>query len=348
MAPNVRGRLADRDLDLDDIRDELQHTLGAPNQPLIKLRRVSTRSLVNLALLAFAAYALIGIFGDMNLAAFIDALGEANWWWLGLALILAQTPRIPAAISTMGAIERPLPFGPLFALQFAICYVNLAIPSSAARVAVNVRFFQRFGVKPTAAMSAGVIDSVSGFIVQIVLFVLLFFNSNLDLSLSTNTGDMSGLATLALITVIVIILAVAITLLVPSLRRRVLTVLHEARDSLNVLRSSRKLLQLFGGNLASQVLFAVACSTCVRAFGESVPLSEVLLISIVVSLFAGLLPIPGGIGVSEAGFTLGLTAAGVPVETAFAIALAYRMVSFYLPPIWGWFCYRWLEKQRYL
>ena len=348
MAPNVRGRLADRDLDLDDIRDRVQHTLGVPDQPLIKLRRVSTRSLINLALLAFAAYAMIGIFSDMDLDSFVDALGDASWWWLGLALILAQAPRIPAAVSTMGAIETPLPFGPLFALQFAICYVNLAVPSTAARVAVNVRFFQRFGVKPTMAMSAGVIDSVSGFIVQIVLFVLLFFSSTLDLSLSTDTSDLSGVATLALITVFVIIVAVAITLLVPALRRRVVTLLREARESLNVLRSSRKLLQLFGGNLASQVLFAVACSTCVRAFGESVPLSEVLLISIVVSLFAGLLPIPGGIGVSEAGFTLGLTAAGVPAETAFAIALAYRMVSFYLPPIWGWFCYRWLEKQRYL
>ena len=348
MAPHVRRRLADADLDLDDIRDELQKTLGTPEQPLIRLRRVSTRSLVNLALLAFAAYALISIFADMDLDLFIDALGNASWWWLALALLLAQLPRVPAAISTMGAVENPLPFGPLFALQFAICYVNLAIPSTAARVAVNVRFLQRFGVKPATAMSAGVIDSVSGFILQIVLFLLLFFNSDLDLGLTLDTGELSGVATLALITVIVFLIAGLVIVSVPSLRRKVLGLLREARDSLNVLRSPRKLALLFGGNLAAQVLFAVACSACVRAFGESVPLGEVLLISIVVSLFAGLLPIPGGIGVSEAGFTLGLTAAGVPAETAFAISLAYRFVSFYLPPIWGWFCYRWLVRQRYL
>ena len=78
------------------------------------------------------------------------------------------------------------------------------------------------------------------------------------------------------------------------------------------------------------------------------PLTELLLINTVVSLFAGLLPVPGGIGVSEAGLTLGLTAAGMPSETAFAIALAYRFASFYLPPIWGWFCYRWLVDKRYL
>jgi uncharacterized membrane protein YbhN (UPF0104 family) len=289
----------------------------------------------------------MSIFSDLDLDAFLDALAGANWWWLGLALLLAQTPRVPSAISTMGAIENPLPFGPLFALQFAICYINLAIPSTAARVAVNVRFLQRFGVKPAIAMSAGVIDSVSGFILQIVLFLLLFFNSDLRLGLSLDTGELSGVATLALITVIVVVLAAVVVVTVPSLRRRLLNLLRDARDSLQVLRSPRKLLLLFGGNLAAQVLFAVACSACVHAFGESVLLTEVLLIS-PHRLGGAVWPIPGGIGVSEAGFTLGLTAAGVPAETAFAIALAYRFVSFYLPPIWGYFCYRWLIKQRYL
>ena len=77
----------------------------------------------------------------------MEELRDASWWWLALALVLAQIPRIPAAVSTMGSISRPLPLGPLTALQFAICYVNLAIPSTAARVAINVRFFQRFGVR---------------------------------------------------------------------------------------------------------------------------------------------------------------------------------------------------------
>ena len=75
-----------------------------------------------------------------------------------------------------------------------------------------------------------------------------------------------------------------------------------------MLRSPTKVLQLFGGNLLTQVLFGVALAACVEAFGASVPLTELVLINTVVSLFAGLLPIPGGIGVSEAGLTLGLTA----------------------------------------
>ena len=137
---------------------------------------------------SIAAYALITVFGNLDIEEVVDDLRDASWWWLAFAVILAQIPRAPSAVSTKGSIDTPLPFGPLFALQFAICYINLAIPSTAARVAVNVRFFQRFGVKPTEAMAAGVIDSVSGFIVQIVLFLLLFTTSDLDFGMSLDTS----------------------------------------------------------------------------------------------------------------------------------------------------------------
>jgi uncharacterized membrane protein YbhN (UPF0104 family) len=46
--------------------------------------------------------------------------------------------------------------------------------------------------------------------------------------------------------------------------------------------------------------------------------------------------------------SLGLTRAGVPSETAFAIALTYRFAIFYLPPIWGLRSYRWMISRRYV
>jgi glycosyltransferase 2 family protein len=60
------------------------------------------------------------------------------------------------------------------------------------------------------------------------------------------------------------------------------------------------------------------------------------------------MPIPGGIGVTEGALTVGLTAAGLPESTAFAVAILYRLASFYLPPVWGWFAFRWLQTNKYL
>jgi uncharacterized protein (TIRG00374 family) len=72
------------------------------------------------------------------------------------------------------------------------------------------------------------------------------------------------------------------------------------------------------------------------------------MINIIVSLAAGVLPIPGGIGVVEGGIIFGLTRTGVPEEAAFAIAILYRAATFYLPPIWGAFAFRSLQKDGHI
>ena len=55
-------------------------------------------------------------------------------------------------------------------------------------------------------------------------------------------------------------------------------------------------------------------------------------------------PTPGGLGVAEAG----LTAAGVRTDLAVAAALTHRLVTFWLPPIPGWFAIRSLERDQLL
>src|SRR4029450_5445110 len=128
------------------VRTEIADQLGADEVGLGQVRRVTEKSLINLDLLAVAAYTLIGLIGGIALDAFRPSPREANWWWLAAALLVGQLPRLANALSTMGSTTHPIPFGPPAALQFATCYVNLAVPSSAGRVAITPRFFQRFGV----------------------------------------------------------------------------------------------------------------------------------------------------------------------------------------------------------
>ena len=348
LPPGARGALRRDKIKLDDVRNRMAAQLDASEIELAKLRRVTWKSILNLALLIVAAYTLIGMLSGIDLGSFWRALGDANWWWLAAALVIGQTPRIASAVSTMGSTTQPLPLGPTSMMQFASCYVNLAVPSSAGRVALTTRFYQRFGVPPATALSAGVIDSLSEFLVQGGLFLIAFFVSDVDLGLSVSQDQLDGLATTALIILVVLVVAACASLLLPALRTRIRTALHQARDALQVLRSPTKLLELFGGNLTSQLLFAITLGACVRAFGQDVPLTDLILINTVVTLFVGILPIPGGVGVTEGGLSLGLTRAGVPTDIALAIALSYRFVVFYLPPIWGYFSLKWMTARRYL
>ena len=110
----------------------------------------------------------------------------------------------------------------------------------------------------------------------------------------------------------------------------------------------KKVLLLLGGNLIAQVVLAIILGVCLHAFGYSASLAELILINTFVSLFAGFMPVPGGVGVAEAGYTAGLIAIGIPEGAATATALAFRLVTFYLPPLWGVLAMRWMKKESYL
>ena len=96
---------------------------------------------------------------------------------------------------------------------------------------------------------------MSGFVVQILLFLGLFFVVRpRPRSDHGHVGDSSGLATIVLIVIAVIVVGGVVVMAVPAMRRRVVDGrARQARAALRVLRSPTKLLQLFGGNLVSQV-----------------------------------------------------------------------------------------------
>jgi uncharacterized protein (TIRG00374 family) len=86
----------------------------------------------------------------------------------------------------------------------------------------------------------------------------------------------------------------------------------------------------------------------VKAYGGDISFVDVVFINTMVSLFGGLIPVPGGIGVFEAGLTAGLTAFGVPPAIATAAVLTDRLVTAYIPPVFGYFSINWMTKHDYL
>jgi uncharacterized membrane protein YbhN (UPF0104 family) len=150
------------------------------------------------------------------------------------------------------------------------------------------------------------------------------------------------------IVLVVIVVTVLAVLLVQSVRTRAAAIWDQTRKTLRVVRSPARMLRLFGGNLMAEITFAMVLGLSLRAYGDSAPLISLIVVNVMVALLAGLMPVPGGIGVSEAALTAGLIAIGVPEATAFATALTSRLCTFYLPPIWGYVAMRWLRNNQYL
>jgi len=110
------------------------------------------------------------------------------------------------------------------------------------------------------------------------------------------------------------------------------------------LRSPTRVVRLLLANLAAEVLLASTLGLVLVSLGSSMSLATLLVVNVGVTFFAALIPVPGGIGITEGALVVGLTAAGLDQATAFAAAICYRLCTYYLPPIGGWFAMRRLEK----
>ena len=349
--PAQRRALKAADLDIDELRDRAAELVEVEPPELERLRRVTWGSIIQVGLPVLGFVALASVVAGIDLAEVGAALEGASWWFVGLGFVIAQFPRVSQAVSALGASPVPIPLSRLVVLQLAQGYIALTIPSAAARVAMNVRFFQRHGLGAVPSVAVGALDSFFGFVGQMIVLTLVLTLSSATLALDLGAPS-PGLVQVVVIIAVLAVVAIGVVVGVPALRRpvvaRVRALWAEASSALAGLGSVRRLGLLLGGNIGTEVFSAMALGALVIALGSHVPLSQLMLIHVAVSLLAGVMPIPGGVGVVEGGLTYGLVTAGVPEESAFAAALLFRAFTFYLPPIWGFFAFRWLERNKFL
>jgi uncharacterized membrane protein YbhN (UPF0104 family) len=306
------------------------------------------RDLLVTALVAVAAYLLIKQLAQIGFGTIADELRGANLAWVLLGLILAQLALVAGGVSLRGAVATPLPLWPCVVLQAALKVVNLTIPGSAGRVAFNVRFLQRMGAPTAEALSAGAVDDISETVVQVLIVVALLPLVDIDVDASELAGGASP-GTLVLTILAVLAAVIVVVLAVPKLRAKVLPAIRPAFTNLwTVARTRRKRLELFGGNLGSEVCYALTLGAVCLAYGVDLNLAQLLVVNVAASALSSLVPVPGGVGAEEAALTAGLVAMGVDESTAFAVALTHRFCTYYLPPIWGAFALRWLGRKGYV
>jgi uncharacterized membrane protein YbhN (UPF0104 family) len=280
-----------------------------------------------------------------------DVLKTANWLWVLLALVVSQSILTTEAISLSGTAQLRLPLAHLALLRSATDFSSL-VGGTPGRTATVVKFYQRHGLSSAVAVSSGVIYSLAGFLVQIVLAGVALISAFDQFNFSTvdTSGGSDGRLLLVILLVVVTAGAVVgILFAIPRVRRiidsRVRPELASAWANLRSLAGNpARLIRVFGGQGLSQVLAALALGASLHAVGGSASFAVLLVVCTASSFLGGLSPVPGGMGVMEAAYISGLTLAGVPEDVAIGATVLYRLVTAYLPPIWGWFSLAWLRR----
>ena len=348
VSRSLRGR---RGL-LEDVRRLASQAKSIDVPALAEPRRVSWPTLIMVVGTLIGGWALVGVLIDVSQS--FDTVLGANWLWVIVAFILAQSAFVASAVEGIGSVAGVLPFGRVVAVEVANSFSALA-GGTAAVFATRVRFFQQQGYDASVALSSGAIMTTSSWIATLVLFLvsLPFAWGSIHLEATPQSGGNSKLVWIILAVVVVVAVLAGLALAVPRLRRLAAAKLRpKVRDIWGNLKqvanSPRKLVLLVGGSFAQELVVAMALSVSLRAFDDHLRLPTLIVVIFLAGIIGGISPSPGGMGVVEAGMILGLTAAGVAEADATAAVFIQRLFTSYLPPIWGWATLVWMRKREYL
>jgi uncharacterized membrane protein YbhN (UPF0104 family) len=333
---------------LEQLRKTAAEAAGTVPVQVVAMMRVRPRNLLITAALAFSAYLLIGQLADIGFDTIADGLRHAQPAWLVTGLVVTTLGFVPEAISLQGAVATPLPLLPCVVFKSALKFVNLTVPGSAGTIAATVRFVQRLGGSAAEAIASGAVDDVAEKLVQLLLVLLMlpFARDGLhDLNIHVGTPD--GRLVAAIVATVVV--SGLVIWLVPAVHKKVVPPLRDGVAELTiVLRDRRKRVELFGGNAAGELMFALSLGAVCHAYGVGLSFAELLVVNVGASVLAGFIPVPGGVGAAEATLTAALVGFGVDETTAFTIAITQRLCTHYLPATWGYLSLRWLRKRGFV
>jgi uncharacterized membrane protein YbhN (UPF0104 family) len=342
LSPDTRRRMRrSKDL-LVALRDALiELRPSAAETAQLELRRIKPRTLLTIVAGTIAAYVLLTQLAQVDL---VGLVRSADWRWALAALVLSFLTFVGASLSLSGFVPEKLSHVRTFAAQLAAGFATLVSPPTVGAVAVNVRYLQKSGLHPALAAASVGVSQVFAFVVHIGLLALtaVLAGQSADISFEPPRAAVIG--------VVVVIVILGLLLLLGPVRKiitqRVRPILAEVGPRLiTVAQRPWKIVEGVGGILLLNAAFALCMIACCEAFGAGTAnYAAIALVYLAGSTLGQAAPTPGGLGAVEAAYVFGLTAAGIDPGVAVSATLLFRLLTFWLPTIPGYWSFNWLQR----
>jgi undecaprenyl-diphosphatase len=242
----------------------------------------------------------------------------------------------------MGVSPVPVRFRLLLALQVGTSFTNRLLPGGVGGAVLNERALERSGVDRATATGLVVAKTAEGALGHLALAGLAvafaergrFFQRPLP-------HDWP-----ALVAVVGALVLAGLVLRTPFGRVHLVTPARRTgRSVADVVCRPTKALELVGGNVGVTLCYSGAMFVCLRAFDADLGAMTVAATYLAATAIASLAPTPGNAGAVEGALVAGFTAAGVTAEQSVAAVLTFRLVTFWLPILPGWFAFTRLRRR---
>ena len=312
---------------------------GQPKKHM-KAWRVLINALVALAL-AYIVYSQRSMFGGS-----VERIQNAEPGWLIMGVVFIFATYVLAALQYKALAQKPIKFVPTWVVQLAGALVNRILPAGLGGLGLNADYLHRNKHSITQAGVVAGTNNLMGIAVHIALVLLI-----IAIGGSVSNFTAPSLPPALYIASGLFVLAITlIFMFVPKAR-------HLLRVAADDIKKSVVYYKKHPWRLGAAAVISLLVSLCfiasvyaaTRALGiDSISFSQAAIIMTMGVLIGTATPTPGGVVGAEAGLAAALVAYGLPTSEAIAVAILYRVFSYWLPLIVGGIAFIIAQKKRYI
>jgi len=325
---------------LEELRRAAARAAGTTVPAPVRFARVDRRVLlgvVGAGVLLFAVPALVAS-GEAR-----QVLSDANWALL-IPTLIAYAATFPGAVEVLrGAAGRLIAWGRTLLVTVASSYANRAGAPAMGRTMLDTAYLQEAGLGAEEAEEAVATGSAAGAVVHTVVLVLVAIGVIIDPHSGRGAFDTTGgvLAVLA-----VVLLAVGLTWWLGDRRRWAALVRRGAHGLRGVLGNPGRAARLFGGSAVVTLGYTIAFTGATLTVIPHTAGLGAALVYLAALPLASLLPVPGGVVVLDTLLVAGELLGGAGIVPAIVAVLLFRLITYWLVLIPGFFAYRRVTRQQ--
>jgi uncharacterized membrane protein YbhN (UPF0104 family) len=273
----------------------------------------------------------------------LDVVKQANLTWLVFGFGVMVLSIGCSSMVYRNLTPSGLPFWRTAVVQAAGFCINKLLPSGSGAIGVSYLYLR--AQKVPKALAAGVValNNMLGFVGHTVLLLVVVLASSAAI---TSTGTNYKSVGLAAVFVIVGLMFAVYAGRQKLLKHHFIARFWQQVKPLFVRRASLARALLFSMGITVCYMLALICAA--RALGVHITFAQAMIALSGSVLATSVIPVSGGIGAAEAGAYAGLVALGYQSNTALAIGILYRVLTFWLPLIGGSFAFVFVSKRGYL
>jgi uncharacterized membrane protein YbhN (UPF0104 family) len=294
--------------------------------PKLKNRR---GRLVVIGLLALAVYVVLPQFADFHSS--WQVLRHIDLWPAGLAVIFTALTYLAAGATYWVLAFKRLPYWRTAGVQLAAMFVNRLLPAGLGAVGTNYAYLRHMKHTRNQAISVVTANNLAGAAGHALLVALVLLTAA-DQAKFVSGVHLNGSAVkLGAAAAAGLLLVLAIT----ARRKWRHKLADMAKQLLSYRRRPARLLAALLTSMTLTMCNVLCLWAAATAAGLHLPLAALFIIFTFGVSLGTATPTPGGLGGFEAGLFAGLVAYGVAAGPALAVALLYRLVSYWLVLVIG-------------